>query len=71
MFFVDVKLTVFAGEAGEIPRKYKSWGMGASAGFRDVLESAAVAGGFDLAEGIRVGGGGRRQDGVAWARSPG
>jgi hypothetical protein len=57
VFFVDVKLTVFSGEAGEFPRKYKSWSMGAPAGFRHVLESAAVAGGFDLPERIRVGGG--------------
>jgi hypothetical protein len=42
VFFVDVKLTVFSGEAGEFLRKYKSWRMGASAGFRHVLESAAA-----------------------------
>jgi hypothetical protein len=42
--------------------------QGPSAGFRDFLESAAAPGAFDAPEGIRVGGGGRRQDGVAWAR---
>jgi hypothetical protein len=68
VFFVDVKLTVFAGGPGEFPRKYKCRSRGASAGFRDFLESAAAPGAFDAPEGIRVGGGGRRRDGVAWAR---